>query len=79
MRNLRPWMKGTEGEMNIKAFLNNSARQSTGIIWGKARSSNWLIRLDLFLICQLRINNFCAFLELSLYHRSHVHPSGGPR
>lgn len=72
-------MKGSEGEMNMKAFLNNIVRQSMGIVWGKVMSSHWLIRLDLFLICQLRINNHCAFLELSLYHRAHVHPSGGPQ
>lgn len=72
-------MKGTEGEISIKAFLNNCGRQSMGIVWGQVMSPDWLIRLDFFPICQLGINSFCAFLEPSLYHRAHVHPSGGPQ
>lgn len=69
--------EGTEGEISIKAFLNNSAKHSTGIVWGQMMSSDWLLRLDFFLVCQLGINSFCAFLEPSLYHRAYVHPSGG--
>lgn len=72
-------MKGTEGEISIKAFLNNSARPYMGIVRDKVMGFDWLIRLDWFLICQLEINSFCAFLEPSLYHRAHSHPSGVPQ
>lgn len=66
-RNQRPWMKGSEGEMNMKAFLNCRARQSRGIVWGKVMSSDWLIRLNLLLICQLRINKLlCISRAISL-------------
>lgn len=78
-KNLGPWVKGTEGEINMKAFLKNSAGQSMGNIWGKMMSSDWLVRLDLFFICQLGIDSLCAFLEPSLYRRAHVHRSGGPQ
>lgn len=71
-------MKSTKSEVSIKAFLNNTVRQSMSTVWGKVMSSDWLIRLDLFLICHLGIISFCAFLELSLYHRAHIHLSGGP-
>lgn len=39
-------MKGTEGEISIKAFLNNSARPYMGIVRDKVMGFDWLIGLD---------------------------------